>query len=60
MHESINVFKNHFKPLVCRSLSFETRVSTVLEWLSLPEGERYDLFFMTLPVLATMNYENRA
>ncbi|KAM4521936.1 ectonucleotide pyrophosphatase/phosphodiesterase family member 1 [Odontesthes bonariensis] len=40
-------FPNYYK-LYDKSLSFETRVSTVLEWLSLPEGERPDFYTLYL------------
>ncbi|KAI1897715.1 hypothetical protein AGOR_G00086130 [Albula goreensis] len=38
-------FPNHYK-LYNKTIPFEERVSTVLEWLDLPEGERPDFYTM--------------
>ncbi|XP_041831854.1 ectonucleotide pyrophosphatase/phosphodiesterase family member 1 [Melanotaenia boesemani] len=45
---AINGTYPNFYKLFNKSVSFQTRVSTVLEWLSLPQGERPDFYTLYL------------
>lgn len=33
---------------MCRSITFEKRVSKLFEWLKLPQGQRYYMFFIII------------
>lgn len=42
------VHELHGALFVYRGIAFEKRLSTVFEWLSLPQGERYCMFYITI------------